>query len=542
MGAMTPTPTGIATPAGLLFRVRATGAIDVEPNPAVLAGWGANAIGAGDMKMARPTGPAGNQYGFLKLKVSLQTGSLAGIDLAPVGGDSTQVERVVFAPNAGTLIAERTYIGGEISCNSPGRLECPPLLHNAESALEPFWKLQGQHVVEAELLAAELTLRADQRTVTPHRVVTFTAGSDPVSVPAVQWIQYGIIATAAVPLQVTQWRWVPDRGAGQTVACTHTQKVCSVSVEESGTMYVDALVNGEAKSQPVNIGVLAGTPHLVLEPDSSVVTSGSTVAFRARAEPDTLDGYPVLVENPIWRSTGFSDTTAVVTLRARRSVAAGKREVRLSTTLSGAEPPTCADGADVNPCWITVYTAGSMEVEATLRGNLAASQAKVFVQPLAPDEMLDESEASPPDCAHPAAVQARAFCNGSVPDSLRRSRLRAAIDSMRQLGGPCVALADRLDVILRADGLRIYRQADFPTFGGAAASGGDWLVVSDAWTDQFFGSTTTSGEPGGPRNLQHTLAHEADHLLGRHHLNNGLANEDPYNTPNSRSCSGIPSP
>ena len=96
----------------------------------MLAGWGANAIGAGDLTMARPTGRAGNQYGFLKFKVSLQVGSLAGIDLAPVGGDSMQVERVVFAPNAGTLIAERTYIGGEISCNSPGRLECPPLLHN----------------------------------------------------------------------------------------------------------------------------------------------------------------------------------------------------------------------------------------------------------------------------------------------------------------------------------------------------------------------------------------------------------------------------
>ena len=359
MGAMAPTATGIATPAGLLVRIRATGAIDVEPNPTVLAGWGANAIGAGDLTMARPTGPAGNQYGFLKLKVSLQAGSLAGIDLAPVGGDSMQVERVVLAPNAGTLIAERTYIGGEISCYSPGRLECPPLLHNAESALEPFWKLQGQHVVEAELLAAELTLQADQRTVTPHRVVTFTAGSDPASVPAVQWIQYGIIATAAVPLQVTQWRWVPDSGAGQTVACTHTQKVCSVSVEESGTMYVDALVNGEEKTKSSHIDVYAGSVDITLTASPAfTMTPGEATTVTAEPVPLELNGQAVQVTNYRWKA-------------------------------NGATPGNCPDGASANPCVVVINSLTTVTVTATVNGTEKTAELQVAPCPTS-DTLLDK--------------------------------------------------------------------------------------------------------------------------------------------------------
>ena len=380
MGAMTPTSTGIATPAGLLFRVRATGAIDVEPNPAVLAGWGANAIGAGDMKMARPTGPAGNQYGFLKLKVSLQAGSLAGLDLAPVGGDSMQVERVVLAPNAGTLIAERTYIGGEISCYSPGRLECPPLLHTAESALEPFWKLQGQHVVEAELLAAELTLQADQRTVTPHRVVTFTAGSDPASVPAVQWIQYGIIASAAVPLHVTQWRWVPDSGTGQTVACTHTDRVCGANIEESGTMYVDALVNGEAKTQSTHVQVVNGTATLVLDADATAVAPGTLVTFSARAEPDTIDGQPVVLSDFQWSENGLTGAPIAAARLAPSAPASTRRAGQQFGSSAGAmSPNVCLDGGPINPCVLTVYASGTMTVTAKVNGSEQSGTASVSV-------------------------------------------------------------------------------------------------------------------------------------------------------------------
>ncbi|HEX6042200.1 hypothetical protein [Longimicrobium sp.] len=98
---------------------------------------------------------------------------------------------------------------------------------------------------------------------------------------------------------------------------------------------------------------------------------------------------------------------------------------------------------------------------------------------------------------------------------------------MEQRGGECASLA--------AEGRRLFGQGELRVFAPVAGDAGGWgsaqigVLIADYWVDRF--SDTISGDN---RNLEHTLSHEIDHKLGREHTD-ALG----YETPNSRTCSGL---
>jgi hypothetical protein len=98
----------------------------------------------------------------------------------------------------------------------------------------------GAHQVEIRVVPIPLALRANRTAITPGQSVVFTASANPVT-----------YAGLTVPMTVQQWRWVPDSGATST-PCGQA-KNCSFVPPASGTMYVDAEVNGVTQTKSVHV-------------------------------------------------------------------------------------------------------------------------------------------------------------------------------------------------------------------------------------------------------------------------------------------------
>lgn len=168
------------------------------------------------------------------------------------------------------------------------------------------------------------------------------------------------------------------------------------------------------------------------------------------------------------------------------------------------------------------------------------------------DDWDDHQVLSIPTC--PASSSAhrteKAYCAGRAPNSTQLTRLRAALERMRQKGGECVALADIGDSLLNRDGaFRVFPQASYPFSGAAPLNGGSsgpnsWAILSADVVDRLYDSTH-KGRIKNPNTnlwyditLQSALAHELDHLAGRMHIEeNGDVN--PVFTANTRACSDI---
>jgi hypothetical protein len=122
----------------------------------------------------------------------------------------------------------------------------------------------------------------------------------------------------------------------------------------------------------------------------------------------------------------------------------------------------------------------------------------------------------------------------------RKAKILKALDEIAKRGDVCKELADAGKAMLNktTPTLQVFVSSGFTfdgkPFGGAAPLGGDWLVIADYWTDTYETTLSSDG-----RNLQHILAHELDHHKNRHHNGHGTPSEDLYNTPNSKSCSGL---
>jgi hypothetical protein len=117
---------------------------------------------------------------------------------------------------------------------------------------------------------------------------------------------------------------------------------------------------------------------------------------------------------------------------------------------------------------------------------------------------------------------------------------------MQQMGGECANLAAVGYALLDSNKIRIFPTTDSTNIGGAAPLGGGstgpnaWMVLNETWTDIHHDYSNRTNEQNGPRTLQHVLAHEADHLLNRTHINiPGTQEENLYETPNSRACMEI---
>lgn len=133
-----------------------------------------------------------------------------------------------------------------------------------------------------------------------------------------------------------------------------------------------------------------------------------------------------------------------------------------------------------------------------------------------------------PNCTVAQTVNwAKAYCRASAPTGTRRDAVNAALDRMEQRGPECANLAAQGRLLLGQDRLQVFA----PVTGDAGGWGSPTIgvLVADYWIDQF--STTVSADN---RNLDHTLSHEIEHVLGREHID-----QAGYETPNSRTCSGL---
>lgn len=149
------------------------------------------------------------------------------------------------------------YLG---DCNGPGRTDAV-LVHGVGSAQRgypypgstppacgyypytPCYSYAGgSQTITITPVAADLQLTASTRAVTSGQVVSFVASVSPLRVDNID-----------VPLQVQRWRWVATSGASTTVC--GTMKTCTYQPQVSGTMYVDALANGQAQTKSVQVYV-----------------------------------------------------------------------------------------------------------------------------------------------------------------------------------------------------------------------------------------------------------------------------------------------
>jgi hypothetical protein len=121
------------------------------------------------------------------------------------------------------------------------------------------YALSGAQTISVEPVQATATLSASQSVVAPGTSVTFTASISPTTATP---------GGITIPWQVTAWNWVPSDDGGpvvtsregpgragpnlrvsrslaqSTTVCAGNGSTCTISVNGSGTMYVDVTVNG----------------------------------------------------------------------------------------------------------------------------------------------------------------------------------------------------------------------------------------------------------------------------------------------------------
>lgn len=143
-----------------------------------------------------------------------------------------------------------------------------------------LYSYAGALSVTLEPVKAKVSVKASKYVVTPNQTVTFTASISP-----------SAVGPLPIPWSI-HWRWVPDAGS-QTTPCG-AAITCPLQVAASGTMFVDAVVNGEAQTASVHIRVincLTGNPlldslpildGLKLAMDSSGVSDSNPAARRER--------------------------------------------------------------------------------------------------------------------------------------------------------------------------------------------------------------------------------------------------------------------
>lgn len=145
----------------------------------------------------------------------------------------------------------------------------------------PCWDFTGGFAITVERLAAELTLTASARAITPGTSVTFTGTVTPATG-----------GPHAMPFEVLSWTWRPDTGAVVPDACSPNPEntnpaTCSYQPASSGRMELRALVNGQEETKEVRVEIfpcLTGDSLL----DNPDVRKGLRDAWDAAGWPNTL--------------------------------------------------------------------------------------------------------------------------------------------------------------------------------------------------------------------------------------------------------------
>jgi hypothetical protein len=97
-----------------------------------------------------------------------------------------------------------------------------------------------------------------------------------------------------------------------------------------------------------------------------------------------------------------------------------------------------------------------------------------------------------------------------------------------------------MDSLLARGDLHVVADSLLPGAGGAAPMGGgntganSWMVLTEYWFKYGFDANHLTQDPV-PRDLQYSLAHEADHLNGYPHIDP----PDNYRTTHSDQCGGL---
>jgi hypothetical protein len=110
------------------------------------------------------------------------------------------------------------------------------------------WGLQcrsysGSQWASVRVMPSDLRLAASKQTVVFNETVTFTAQADPANHEGV-----------AVPVHVLSWQWFPlGGGANQTGQCAAGVNPCLRQIKESGTMLVNAIVQGIQRSEAIAV-------------------------------------------------------------------------------------------------------------------------------------------------------------------------------------------------------------------------------------------------------------------------------------------------
>lgn len=142
----------------------------------------------------------------------------------------------------------------------------------------PCFTYTGSHAVAVTPVSASLRVKASRYVTTPAAPsVTFTAAVSPTQVGG-----------RNVPFSVQSWTWVADTGSGSGPACG-TNNICSFSPSSSGTMRVDAIVNGVTRNKSVHIRVLCkSTDDKLL--DSLPILDAMAAAMTASGDPNLPGG------------------------------------------------------------------------------------------------------------------------------------------------------------------------------------------------------------------------------------------------------------
>jgi hypothetical protein len=222
---------------------------------------------------------------------------------------------------------------------------------------QPCVVFVGQQTVTLTRVQATLSLEPSASEVPQDSTVTFTLSLTPSSMTD------PLFGQVPVQMRVVAQRWVPDAAPGATQACGFFgPPTCTRAIRESGTMEVDAVVQGTAMT--VRAHVEAKTDSLIISPASASVKPGIEVTFNAK----TKNGTPFTVQS--WSYT--PDTVSSLQLT---SVA------------------TCGTS---KTCKFKAYETGTLTVTGLLQGQTTpqSATARVTVQPCPPDTTGDRRMAS----------------------------------------------------------------------------------------------------------------------------------------------------
>ena len=282
------------------------------------------------------------------------------------------------------------------------------------------------------------------------------------------------------------------------------------------------------------LGALLGVDLTSSTPSAETVQPrrGAATARMAGPVGPNEDGYSCMEgmwwgdESMTWCTNGLWNSTPVITVEEDPlddgSATDGPWDGSGDNPSEG-EPSGCISDGPGMPC----LPGGS-------GGDGGAGPAPL---PLGDDEIPEDED--PPDCSEPQTEPwAIDYCAAREPNDAEQAKLTTAYNNIKARGSVCVRLAQVADSLMAAGDFRLYTPGPDTKGGWARRDLGIW--IDEAWPSSWdSGSSAETDSLGNPlqRNLEQTIAHEADHYIGLDHSDSEAGG---FRTLNSGTCSGLP--